>query len=826
MGLKFERLYTTEEAHPYDTVEWGTFDVSVGDFHQEGVEFPIFWSERARQIVASKYFYGYKDNRENSLKQVINRVVGAIEAWGMKDKYFCIDGDSSAFREELTYILLYQIASFNSPVWFNIGNPDLAQQASACYINSVGDTMPEILDLAKTEGMIFKGGSGAGVNLSGLRAEGEPLSGGGTASGPISFMKGWDAFAGVIKSGGVTRRAAKMIILDADHPDIHKFIQCKVLEEEKAHVLIDAGYDGGIDGEAYGSIFFQNANHSIRVTDEFMECITEPYGPYYLNYRVTPEELRSEPIEGNAELILVEAAQSAWRCGDPGIMFGDRMEEWNTCKNTGEIVATNPCGEYIWHNDTSCNLASINLREIDLKDQSVSELSHVVEIMITAMDILCGNADYPTEKIKTETLRYRTLGLGYSNLGAWIMSSGIPYDSTTGRLMAGWVTSWMTGSAYLQSARIAKVLGSFPAWEENEECMEDVLREHQDYIPQEDFPAIELWDQAISESSVNGFRNAQVTVLAPTGTISFMMDCETTGIEPLFAMETIKHLVGGGTLETSVPQCAIDGGYVPGMEKADAFATAIGHNQIDSSGHLKMVSAVQPFLSGGVSKTINLPNSATAEDIYQIYLEAWYLCLKNVSVYRDGSKRSQPLQSKESAMEITHITHPTPARVKMPMERESVTHSFNIGGHKGYITVGLYEDGTPGEIFVRMAKEGSTISGLMDAFATSVSFGLQYGIPLEFLTKKLSGARYEPSGYTGNPEVPYAKSITDYIFKWLEHRFVVSDFVPPVVDSNPQHSIAEETDSSAPFCPKCNEQMVPTGPCHTCPECGEVSGGC
>jgi len=787
MGLLFSRMFTVEGEHPYDKVDWEKRTAEVGDFKQENVEFPTEWSQRSTNIVASKYFYGSDDNRENSLKQIIDRVVGEIVEEGILNDYFGKKGEEDddsivTFSIELKHILLHQKASFNSPVWFNIGVPGIPQQASACYIVGVDDTMESILDLAKTEGMIFKRGSGSGVNVSALRAEGSPLSGGGTASGPLSFMKFWDAGAGVIKSGGVTRRAACMRIMNAYHQDIYKFISCKGEEEAKANALIEAGYDPSIDGEAYGSVFFQNANHSVMLSDI--------------------------DVDGDTNLIRA-IAEEAWRSGDPGIMFYDTINKWNTCPNSGSIYATNPCGEYIWLDNTACNLASINLDKFyDGESFDYEGFVHTVKIMITAMDILCGLADYPTETIKEETLKYRTLGLGFTNLAAVLMKMTMPYDSDEARKFASDISSLMTSIAYQQSAAIAQYLSPFPEWEKNRSAMQKVMLKHSS-MAVDGWTGIS-WSNAISMGEANGFRNAQVTVLAPTGTISFMMDCETTGIEPLIAPVSYKTLVGGGTLEI-IADC-----YKTAMKKGEIIGignvldTALDPtSMISPEGHLDMVAAVQPFLSGGVSKTINLPNDATVADVEDILMTAYGKGLKSVTVYRDGSKGSQPINVTKK-----EETPKTYGRKKLPDERQSLTHKFTISGHSGYVTVGMYDDGTPGEVFISIAKEGSTISGLVDSFAKVLSFTLQYGIPLEFLVRKLKGSSFEPAGHTGSSDIPFAKSIVDYVMRWLEVKFLEHPELPLGADI-----------LSAPTCPTCGVLMVTTGNCHACTICG-ASGGC
>ena len=893
-GLSFSRYFSTESVHPYDAVEWEQRDALIerqtGEivFEQNGVQFPVFWSQRATNIVASKYFHGQlgSSERETSLKQLIGRVVGCITQWGIDGGYFDSDESAEVFSEELTHLLLHQYVAFNSPVWFNLGVEGERQQASACYINHVDDTMESILDLAKTEGLIFKWGSGAGVNLSRLRGSAEQLSGGGVASGPVSFMKGFDAFAGVIKSGGKTRRAAKMIILDVDHPDIVEFIECKGKEERKAWALIEAGYDPAIDGEAYGSVFFQNANHSVRATNAFMLAV-ERGDDWQTKGRVAGETVATIP----ARDLMGKIAYETWHCGDPGMQFDDTINRWHTCKATDRIYGSNPCSEYMFLDETACNLASLNLLKFLQEDGTFDLQSYrrAVATTFTAMEIVVGYADYPTESVTKNSHDYRPLGLGYANLGALLMHQGLPYDSDAGRSHAAALAAVMTGEAYAQSARIAAVKGPFAGYSENEESMLGVMQMHRDAaydLDESQLPASmarsarEVWDVALELGEEHGYRNAQATVLAPTGTISFMMDCDTTGVEPDLALVKHKRLVGGGMLKIvneSVPTALEKLGYtsdqvnsivshidetgtIEGAEQLKdqhlpifdcAFRAPAGERSIHHMGHIRMLAATQPFISGAISKTVNMPSESTVEEVGDAYMEAWRLGIKAVAIYRDGSKMAQPLAT---SAEGTRAKRPDvvvagPVRRKLADERQSITHKFSIAGHKGYITVGLYEDGTPGEVFITMAKEGSTISGLMDSFASMTSFALQYGVPLKFLVQKCSNTRFEPSGYTGNAEIPFAKSITDYIFRWMANRFLSDEekveigLIAPDMGAPPSAMTARGGDAGspqpvgnypvamafvsptdAPTCPDCGSLMVVNGNCHKCMNCGSTSG--
>jgi len=840
-GIEVERRYTRAGVHPYDTVDWETREALITNehgepvFEQKDLEIPKSWSQLATQVVASKYFRGTlgTPERERSVKQMIDRVADTIADWGIKDAYFATDDDAEAFRDELKDILLKQRAAFNSPVWFNVGI-DEHPQCSACFINSVDDTMESILTLAKTEGMLFKFGSGTGSNLSTIRSSREKLAGGGEASGPVSFMKGFDAFAGVIKSGGKTRRAAKMVILNADHPDVEEFINCKLEEEKKAWALIDAGYDGNFNGgEAYASVFFQNSNNSVRVTDAFMEAV-ETDGDWALKAVVSGETLETV----KARYLVNKMAEAAWVCGDPGIQYHDNVNRWNTVANTHTINASNPCSEYKFIDDSACNLASLNLMKFvrDDGEFDVEAFKHAVRVVFTAQEIIVDNASYPTPKIGQNSRDYRPIGLGYANLGALLMNRGLAYDSEGGRSYSAAITALMQSEAALQSARIARDQGgAFAGYAVNREPYLQVMQQHRDAafrIDRELVPVDLLdatltgWDEVLALGGEAGFRNGQLSVLAPTGTIAFLMDCDTTGVEPDIALIKYKRLVGGGYLKIvnqTVPHALKELGYTarqveeivayidehetiegaPHLRDADlpvfdcAFKPANGSRSIHYNGHLKMMAAVQPFISGAISKTVNLPEAATADDIAQVYIDGWKLGLKAIAVYRDNSKRSQPLNTKKEggtdadAAAAVLAAAPKPYRRRLPDERASITHKFNVGGHEGYLTIGLYEDGTPGEIFLRMAKEGSTISGLMDSFATAVSLALQYGVPLKDLVNKFSHLRFEPAGFTTNREIPMAKSLVDYIFRYMATKFMNRDEQDAVGIINRQMTLSD-----------------------------------
>src|SRR3954468_16292540 len=778
-GVTVERYFTEAGTHPFDLVEWEIRDAEVGKFKQEGVEFPATWSQNATNIVAQKYFRGQlgSPERENSVKQMIGRVAGTIAQWGREGGYFATDADAEAFEAELTHILLHQMAAFNSPVWFNVGFEE-SPQASACFILSVEDTMESILDWNTREGMIFRGGSGSGINLSRIRGSMEPLGKGGTASGPVSFMRGADAWAGTIKSGGKTRRAAKMVVLDVDHPDIREFIWCKAKEEEKAAALRDAGFDMSIDGDGFYSIQYQNANNSVRLSDDFMHAV-ENDAEWHLTSRVT-----GEPTDTiSARELMREISEAAWRCADPGVQYDTTINQWHTSPNSGRINASNPCSEYMHVDDSACNLASLNLMKFRRPDGTldVERFNHTVDIVFLAQEIIVGPSSYPTEEIGANARAFRQLGLGYANLGAYLMANGLAYDSDGGRSFAAAVTALMTGRGYLQSAKVAAVLGPYDHYAENREAHNNVMRMHRDAsyaIPDataEDTELLaaarETWNEAVALGELYGYRNAQATVLAPTGTISFLMDCDTTGIEPDFSLVKYKELVGGGTMiiaNRTVPMALRTLGYgeteieqieayvaehgtivgAPGLrgERLSGVGGAGGERAISHAGHIKMMGAVQPFLSGAISKTVNMPQTASVEDIAEAYLQAWKLGVKALAIYRDGSKTAQALRTdaqdkKSAAAAATGVEMFTaeevearvaaaveaavsdaiastrassgPARNKMPRERQSITHKFSLGGHEGYITAGMYEDGTVGEIFLTdIVKEGSTLRGM------------------------------------------------------------------------------------------------------------------
>jgi ribonucleoside-diphosphate reductase alpha chain len=886
-GMKVQRFFTREGVHPFDEVEWELRTAGISDengkviFEQKDVEIPKGWSQTATNIVVSKYFHGKvgTPERERSVKQLIRRVTDTIVAWGKDEGYFASEKDATVFHMELTHLLVHQKMAFNSPVWFNVGIEE-RPQCSACFINSVKDSMEGILDLAKTEGMLFKYGSGTGTNFSALRSSRENLSGGGTASGPVSFMRGFDSFAGVIKSGGKTRRAAKMVILDIDHPDVMDFIKCKADEEKKAWALIEAGYNGGfnVTGGAYDSIQFQNANHSVRVTDEFMQSALNG-GTWSTKARTDGHAMETL----DAGEMLKAISEATWVCGDPGMQFDSMINRWHTCPNTARINASNPCSEYMFLDDSACNLASLNLMKYKTEEDEfdLESFNQAVDVTILAQEILIDNAGYPTKAIERNSWDFRPLGLGYANLGALLMSRGLPYDGEEGRNYAACVTSVMHGRANLMSARIAQQVGPFPGYIHNQESMLSVMRMHQaaaakvsrDGVPDDLFVAAQkVWKDVLAVGSEYGFRNGQVTVLAPTGTIGFMMDCDTTGIEPDIALVKYKKLVGGGMMKIvnqTVPQALRHLGYTP-SQCEDILAYLDAHDTIEGAphlnpdhlpvfdcafkpvngtryihylGHIRMMGAVQPFLSGAISKTVNLPNDATVEDIQEAYIQAWKLGLKAVAVYRDGCKRTQPLNT---SLGGNKPLAPKPFRRRLPDEREAITHKFSIAGHEGYITAGKYEDGSLGELFILMSKEGSTVSGLMDSFATAVSLALQYGVPLQVLIDKFSHSRYEPSGVTNNPEIRFAKSVTDYIFRWLALKFLAegergSAEMPEVtageVASAPSPDVANPlsgmekqekqvfvTQADAPPCPSCGTLMVRSAACYKCLNCGTSSG--
>ena len=879
-AFRIFRRDTREGIHPYEDIEWEHRTASISNdrgeviFEQKDVEVPSSWSQTAVNVVVSKYFRGAVDGpgRENSIKQLIDRIVETLEGWGRTQDYFASDEDAGAFQAELTHLLVHQKVCFNSPVWFNMGVEE-KPQCSACFINSVEDTMESILDLAKTEGMLFKYGSGTGTNLSPLRSCRERLSSGGHASGPVSFMKGYDAFAGVIKSGGKTRRAAKMQILDVAHPDIVDFIECKAKEEQKAWTLIEAGYDGSVNGEAYSSVFFQNSNLSVRVLDEFMDAVERDDEWSTLGVR------DGAPIEMfRARDLMRRISEAAHLCGDPGLQFDSTINDWHTCSGTDRIYASNPCSEYMFLDNTACNLASLNLLRFRKEDGDfdVESFRHAVHVTIAAMEIIVNNASYPTPRIEKNSHDFRPLGLGYANLGALLMARGLPYDSDEGRAYAAAITAIMCGQAYLTSSQMAARVGTFSAYQVNRDSFLRVIRKHRRAVDDIDLlhlpdgmgeASAKVWDEALESGTAHGFRNSQATVLAPTGTIAFMMDCDTTGIEPDIALIKYKKLVGGGLLKivnNTVPEALQKLGYsseqskeiVAYMDDKEtiegaphlrddhlpvfdcAFKAQKGIRSIHYKGHIRMMAAAQPFLSGAISKTVNLPEAATVEEIEQAYTEAWKLGLKSIAVYRDGCKRSQPLNT--SAEEQKAPTEPV--RKRLPDERQSITHKFTVAGYEGYITVGMYEDGNPGEIFITMAKQGSTISGLVDTVATATSIALLYGVPLEVLIRKFSHTRFEPAGLTQNKELPMAKSVIDYIFRWLALKFLPPERHPnpgdlPSAKGDEKEVIAEgpeksaqfgeqafQTEADAPACYECGSIMVRNGSCHKCLNCGATSG--
>jgi len=923
-----ERFFTRPGVDPMSEVEWELRSALIAGedgrvvFEQREVEVPRGWSQTATNVVVSKYFRGPlgSPRRETSVRQLIARVADTVTMWGENQRYFSTDAERDTFKAELAYLLVNQKASFNSPVYFNVGI-EPKPQCSACFILKVEDNMESILNWYRNEGMIFKGGSGSGVNLSALRSCREKLSAGGTASGPLSFMKAADASAGVIKSGGKTRRAAKMVVLNADHPDIADFIKCKQEEEKKAWALIAAGYDASLDGPAYGSVFFQNANNSVRATDEFMRAVVNDgeWQTHFVRDGEVAEEYRAREL-------LRMIAEAAWACGDPGMQFDTTINSWHTCPNSGRINASNPCSEYMHLDNSACNLASLNLLKFldDRGEFDVKAFRHAVGVMITAQDILVDNSSYPTDEIAKNAHSFRELGLGYANLGAMLMALGMPYDSDQGRSYAAAVTALMTGEAYLQSARIAETMEPYEGYALNREPMLKVIDRHRNctrdlnpaHVPLELLRAArESWDEALRLGQVAGYRNSQATVIAPTGTIAFMMDCDTTGIEPDIALIKYKKLVGGGMLKIvngTVPRALKRLGYdsreiqeiveyldehetiegAPHLADAHqavfdcAFKPRSGSRTIHYLGHLKMMGAVQPFISGAISKTINMPAEVTVDEVAESYVTAWRLGLKAVAIYRDGSKRTQPLNTGKTAEKTAESSAAEalksvaaiaaapadefrPYRRKLPDERKSITHKFDIAGHEGYLTVGMYEDGGPGEIFVSMSKQGSTISGLMDSFATAISYALQYGVPLQFLVDKFAHMRFEPSGFTKNPQIPYAKSIVDYLFRWLASKFLDEQAKQEVGVINPIGSagsllrsagggtageapaagkieavrpraitvtanLGDGKDSSlrqafinqadAPPCPDCGCIMVRNGTCYKCMNCGATSG--
>jgi len=882
-GLTYSRYYTRADIDVFDTVVWEKRDAQIKAqdksvvFSQTGMDFPAFFSLTASNVIASKYFRGSlgQADRESSFKDMITRVVETISGWAVKGGYFADATTVREFRDELSWLVLHQHGSFNSPVWFNVGVED-HPQCSACFINSVEDTMESILGLAVTEGMLFKYGSGTGTNLSTIRSSKERLKGGGVPSGPVSFMRGYDAFAGVIKSGGKTRRAAKMVVLNADHPDIVDFIECKVREEDKALALIAGGYDGSFGGEAYESVFFQNANNSVRVTDEFMQAVLN--GGMWQTRAITDGHV-VETMK--ASDIMDRICKAAHRCGDPGMQFDTIVNDWHTCLASGRINASNPCSEFMFLDNSACNLASLNLMRFVGEDGRFDSdgFRHAVRTFIIAQEVIISNAKYPTEPIGRNSEDYRPLGLGYANLGGLLMSWGLAYDSDAGRACAAAISALMTGESYVASAQLAATVGPFKHYEKNAQPMTRVIRKHraaletvdERYVPRGIMAAArDSWDKAVELGLHHGFRNAQVTLLAPTGTIGFMMDCDTTGIEPELAIVKYKNLVGGGQIKMvnrTVPAALARLGYTeaqvnamveyvdrndtiegaPGLKSEHlpvfdcAFKPFNGKRSISVDGHIHMMGAVQPFLSGAISKTVNLPADSTVEDVRQAYVDSWKYGLKAVAIYRDGSKGTQPVMTsreKEAEKPAAIVTN-VPARTRLPDERASITHKFTIAGLDGYITVGMHDDGKPGEIFITMAKQGSVIRGLMDSFATSVSIALQYGVPLEVLVAKFAHVRFEPNGFSSNPAIGYAKSIVDYVFRWLDLKFLknqpgVRKIEPPIdleamatdeypADGELQNDLFQGQDD-APPCSECGFVMVRNGKCYKCLNCGSTSG--
>jgi ribonucleoside-diphosphate reductase alpha chain len=918
-GIGIRRHFTRPGVHPYDELVWERRDARITNFRdgavafeQRDVEFPVGWSLNATNIVAQKYFRGAlgTPERESSLRQVIDRVADTITTWGAEGGYFVDRTEAEAFNAELKHLLVTQKAAFNSPVWFNIGVSGVPKQASACFILSVDDSMDSILNWYREEGVIFKGGSGAGVNLSRIRSSQELLAGGGTASGPVSFMRGADSSAGTIKSGGKTRRAAKMVILNADHPDMEEFVWCKAKEERKARVLRDAGFDMDLDGSDSFSIQYQNANNSVRVTDEFMRAV-EQDADWHLRAVTSGEVMRTV----KARELFREIAAAAWECADPGLQFDTTINRWHTAATTGRINASNPCSEYMHLDNSACNLASLNLLKFLGDDNrfDVEGFRRAVEVMFAGQEILVGYADYPTEKIAETTRAFRQLGLGYANLGALLMAVGLPYDSAAGRAWAAAITSLMTGHAYATSARIASRMGPFAGFADNEEHVLRVLRMHRDaasHIDEELVPAELLdaarqaWDDAVAGGEEFGVRNSQASVLAPTGTIGLMMDCDTTGIEPDLGLVKTKKLVGGGTMSIvnqTVPRALRRLGYSP--EQVDeigayitehnsivgaphlhpahlpVFACSMGDNVIHYEGHIRMMGAVQPFLSGSISKTANMPEDVTVEDVEALHLLSWKLGLKSVAIYRDNCKVGQPLSTtkKADAAAPAQIVQslvdlpPSPVREKLPRSRRSRTFEFRVADCKGFVTVGEYADGRPGELFIRVSKQGSTLAGIMDAFAIAISHGLQYGVPLRAFVEPFTNMRFEPAGITDDPDIRFASSIMDYLFRRLaldylspeeraelnilsvgerlqptlpgveetvidtvQGRDVVPDpkTIPSAADlarqmeaaAAPAPASPTRRHSDAPMCMQCGVQMQRAGSCFACPSCGTTSG--
>ncbi len=927
MGIGIARYFTKAGDDPYDTVEWERRDARIVHyatgavaFEQLGVEVPSTWSMNATNILAQKYFRGTLGdaNREWSLRQVVDRVVDTITGWGRKEGYFVDDEEADSFSDELKYLIIHQKAAFNSPVWFNIGVPGVPQQGSACFILSVDDSMDSILNWYTEEGIIFKGGSGAGVNLSRIRSSKEGLRGGGTASGPVSFMRGADASAGTIKSGGKTRRAAKMVILDVDHPDVEDFIWCKAIEERKARALRDAGFDMDLDGKDSHSIQYQNANNSVRVTDEFMQAVIDGRD-WALRAITTGDPVAMVP----ARDLFHQISKAAWECADPGMQFDTTINRWHTAPNAGRINASNPCSEYMHIDNSACNLASLNLLSFLGRDGTfdVAGFKAATEVVFTAQEIIVGNADYPTEKIAENSRRFRQLGIGYANLGALLMAEGLPYDSEAGRAWAAAITALLTGHSYSTSARTASRMGPFAGYSQNRDAMLNVLRMHRDaaarideeLVPPELLSAAqEAWDTAVEIAEQHGVRNSQASVLAPTGTIGLLMDCDTTGIEPDLGLVKMKKLVGGGTMSIvnqTIPRALTRLGYTQAQvadivayidehksivgaphltaEHLPVFACSMGDNTIHYRGHIQMMGAVQPFISGAISKTVNVPEEVTVEDVEQLHIEAWQLGLKAVAIYRDNCKVAQPLATAkktvadprvsaaeahdaelalkvaelEKALERQTVVVKQPIRERLPRKRKSYTFAFRVADCEGYVTVGEYEDGRPGEVFMKVSKQGSTLSGIMDAFSIAISLGLQHGVPLATYVRKYTNMRFEPAGMTDDSDLRIAQSLVDYIFRRLavdylpyEERVELgvltsqerTQMTLPGLEEATTHNshldagpgLADEeefavsldlrtpsvAESDAPYCFQCGVQMQRAGSCHACPSCGTTSG--
>ncbi len=888
-SLAVRRHFTLEGRDPYDEIDWEVRDAHIPGkngpaFEQRGVEFPKFWSQTATNIVAQKYFRGRLSSpeRETSVKQMIGRVVGTVGAWGRDGGYFATDDEAQTFEDELKAILVNQLAAFNSPVWFNVGFEE-KPQCSACFILSIEDSMDAILDWIRREGIIFRGGSGSGVNLSRLRSSKEQLSKGGHASGPVSFMRGADASAGTIKSGGKTRRAAKMVVLDVDHPDIVEFIWCKAHEEEKARVLEAAGYDMSLDSPDWASIQYQNANNSVRVSDTFMEAVASD-AEWNLTARTDGTVV--ETIK--ARKLLHDIAEAAWRCADPGVQYDTTINAWHTLPNTGRINASNPCSEYMSIDDSACNLASLNLMKFrrDDGELDVEAFEHACDVVFLAQEILVGNSSYPTPEIERNAKAYRQLGLGYANLGALLMARGLAYDSDEGRAYAAAITALMTGRAYRKSAEIAKRMGPFAGYRPNAAAMIGVIAKHRasvgniadaDTVPSDLLGAArKAWDDALDLGEVYGYRNAQATVLAPTGTISFMMDCDTTGVEPDFSLVKSKKLVGGG--EITIVNKTVAGGleklgyspsevdevvafiderntvvgapYVKG-EHYPVFDCAVGERAIHYRGHVKMMGAIQPFISGAISKTVNLPESATIQEVADLYVEAWRLGVKAIAIYRDNCKVAQPLSGKgdkaQGVLAPAGLTT-APKRRRLPDDRNEIGRKFRVGEYEGYIHVGVFDDGHPGDIFVDIAKDGTTLQGLMNSLMIAVSMGLQYGVPPEVYVSKLSHLRFEPSGPTNDADIRTAKSIVDYIFRWFGKKFLDVDQQEEagILSAEVRAKLADQyanggskpaAEAPAPGqtalfnphedaieCNRCGGRMVRAGTCYTCRDCGTSTG--